>query len=550
MKSLVAEVDSRVKCSDIFHEMTKPLSSDCQPHVINAVSRSINPGPKFENWEVDRFVNLGFMIPKFSISNILAPFLTGTTLLKKSSPVWKTYSRLCLQFQMKPVVLRNPASTRWLSVVSYLLLLVHYKEPYNALWGSKDIRNKHRKNAITLELWAHAEALLAELLPLYRVVHHMQRDINRYLLADAIADAANLLILYQRRLQKCIEDGPHDDKAVACLRVHVLNNIVRSLRDHYSFFFQYLESKEHYIFCLLLDPRYLDLDLVAQVNLFDCNPEKVPLGRLQEVKALTETYRESLFSKAASLVKEEPASDAPVLKRKVSFLDATDTLANEPVAAPAQPPLERVRTEWTLYVRKAYTEGVNPFPLRFWPNFRGNVPLLGKVALVYCTMKPSQVPVEGLFSGAGILTMDRRSRTGVDRIDDILYIWANDPRAPSAKPKKPSQALRNRKITLPEDKCDEVAAPATSSAQVDCASLEQLIPLSPSLVDINQALDENLVLEDVATGRNGLVDLPDHLDPVFELENFSVNLDLDLEDLNDELFNDLQGVLMGSQDMS
>jgi len=55
---------------------------------------------------------------------------------------------------------------------------------------------------------------------------------------------------------------------------------------------------------------------------------------------------------------------------------------------------------------------------------------------------------------------------------------------------------------------------------------------------------------DVATGRNGLVDLPDHLDPVFELENFSVNLDLDLEDLNDELFNDLQGVLMGSQDMS
>lgn len=511
LKCLMEALKYKVGCTDLLPNMVKPIASQCQPHLINTVSRFVDAGPKFSNYEVDRFRQLGFAKPTITITGVVAHFLSGTTLLKKSAPIWKEYSRLCRQFQMRPVVLRNPAATRWLSLVSYLLLLVQYRQAYDALWASPNIKPKHRRHAVSPEVWNLAETILGELLPLYRVIHRMQRGPNSYLLSDAISDAASLLILYQRRLAAYIAQGCSElDAEPASLRVHMCNNIVRSLKKNYSFFFEFDDTKEHYVFALLLDPRYLHLTTFCQVQLFDYDPwHSGPVDRVERVRELGMRYRDRLFQKAASAVTYE-------------FQGVTPTPVNSLWSSvnPVRPPnaMPQVEMEWSQLCM------VSPiFPLRFWPKFRATAPLLGKLAALYVTIKPSQVPVEGLFSAAGILTLDRRSRTGIDRLDNILYIWANLPRPekrPSQKNKVSestgNQAFRKQRIG--------VADPSTFKD----------LALPPQAPELEQAIEENSLLQQVHEGPNGFAVLPDHLDPVFDITDMHVKeVHLDLDDLLD-----------------
>ncbi len=112
--------------------------------------------------------------------------------------------------------------------------------------------------------------LLHELLPLYRVIHRMQRGSNRYILSDAIADVACLLVVYQRRLALYMAEPSQDP--VASLRVHVCNNIVNSLKKNYSFFFEFDDAKEHYIFALFWTPVTVSLVYSGWCTYSTANP--------------------------------------------------------------------------------------------------------------------------------------------------------------------------------------------------------------------------------------------------------------------------------------
>jgi len=224
------------------------------------------------------------------------------------------------------------------------------------------------------------------------------------------------------------------------------------------------------------------------------------------------------------------------LKRKSSFfdnedlLDSTAPVAPAPAEAEAEPVALAVLAQWNAYL--VYEGDLPDFPLLFWPSYMNEAPDLGHVAEIYTGIKHSQVKVEGLFSVTGHLTLDRRSRTGVERLDDICYIWSNYPRTPKP-PGKESEASRNQAIVLPEFFPDEQPDWADSPA---------------GEFDEAAALQENEALAEVDVGQNGYADLPVHLDPIFDVGTDLDGLkevDLDLDDLGYEsvLFADLDQVL-------
>lgn len=161
---------------------------------------------------------------------------------------------------------------------------------------------------------------------------------------------------------------------------------------------------------------------------------------------------------------------------------------------------------------KAY-EGPLTFPLDFWPSHKEMAPDLYRLAQIFVGINKSQVKVEGLFSMTGYLSMDRRSRTGVDRLDDICYIWQHSP--PSQKKAAADSKRRNEaSIFGPEE--EEDWDPSSKLAQ-----LEE-----------EQAEFENEQLAGFETDLgSGYAYLPggDHLDPIFDLTDLPPPVLPDLE---------------------
>lgn len=60
MKTLVEALAHKVGCTSLLPSLVRPISSDCQPHLINAVSRSVNSGKDFKGYELAKFEALGF----------------------------------------------------------------------------------------------------------------------------------------------------------------------------------------------------------------------------------------------------------------------------------------------------------------------------------------------------------------------------------------------------------------------------------------------------------------------------------------------------------
>lgn len=512
MTAFIAAVQGTVGCGDLLPggpEAHKPILNPCQAHLVNATAKSINPGKAFSRWKIADFLKLGFPEPKYDPGHILHSFLGGTTVLKKSAPTWRAYVRLCKEAGLRPVVLRNPAPTRWLSNVAYLVLLLKYRRPYTLLWQDDAVAAQHRKkHYVKPEIWELAAAMLEELLPLYRLIHRVQRAHNSYLLSECLFDIGQTIALYLRRLEERKISPVKDD--VGCLRVHLLNNIVDSMKENWPCFFKYTAPLEHWMFSLILDPRYCNLQVVVDIHFpLGCNSASPDYEtKLESMKALCKQYRYKLWEKAASLVPTTPVSEQLKVRPMASL---ADDYADAMPAAPAVSSqtiiareVENFRLLASLTCQQPEFAGAAS-PVFFWPRNRNQCPNLYRVAVLYGTVKTTQVKAEGVFSAGGIITGDRRARTGIQRVDDILYIWANHPDKEIARAllKEPSAsaALRKQKIELPD--LATVSNPITFSAADDD--------------DILLAEAENDLLADVPVADNGLAKDDLLLPTVFEV---------------------------------
>ena len=60
--------------------------------------------------------------------------------------------------------------------------------------------------------------------------------------------------------------------------------------------------------------------------------------------------------------------------------------------------------------------------LDFWERNTGNFPLLSAMARVYLALSPGSVPVEQLFSTAGLILNGKRSQLSPFRINMICFV--------------------------------------------------------------------------------------------------------------------------------
>lgn len=548
LKALSDHLSQSVDATSILATARAPIRSSCQPHLLNTVARSINPGKKNENYEVFKYLDT-FGAPTVTVSSVLAAFLGGTTLLKKSAPVWRLYSQLVTAAGLKPVMLRNPAATRWLSVVSYLMLLLKYRGPYTALWSHSSLAKKHCKHKVHEQMWLFVEMLVHELMPLFRAIQRMQRDNNDYVLGDAVFDSGILLMLYQRRRLKYLRAGVGQDHgALASLRFHVVNNIANRLKQSHSYFFRYEKDKQHYVFALLLDPRYRSLEILFRVNLFEYDEPSALPGRaanekLLELGELRHKYKTELLKLATEHLRAttQPASqpEPPRLAKKLSFADLADSqLEVEPEAFPADVlapngEVQEVDAKvWAEFRSFTLTAEQELSPLVYWAANRLLLPLLHRLALLFCTVKVSQVTTEGVFSVAGLTSLDRRSSISVPRIDDYCYAHTNGPRPkPKAKRKHAdTQDVKKQRIPVPE----------LSSL------LDQQHHLAEA--DLQVAHEENSRLADYDIGIDGYANLTDTLPALFDLSDplampQAVDLDLNDLDLEQEIWGDIDSLL-------
>ena len=63
--------------------------------------------------------------------------------------------------------------------------------------------------------------------------------------------------------------------------------------------------------------------------------------------------------------------------------------------------------------------------LDFWKRNTGDLPLLSAIARVYLALSPGSVPVEQLFSTAGLILNGKRSQLSPFRMDMICFVHDN-----------------------------------------------------------------------------------------------------------------------------
>jgi len=82
-----------------------------------------------------------------------------------------------------------------------------------------------------------------------------------------------------------------------------------------------------------------------------------------------------------------------------------------------------IRTYYSLQVNQVHT--ANDDVLQFWKSHTTVLPLLSQIAASYLGISASSVPVESLFSTAGLVLNGKRSSLSPEHLNKIVFIHDN-----------------------------------------------------------------------------------------------------------------------------
>ncbi|CAF0984951.1 unnamed protein product [Didymodactylos carnosus] len=81
-------------------------------------------------------------------------------------------------------------------------------------------------------------------------------------------------------------------------------------------------------------------------------------------------------------------------------------------------------TEFDLYTKEQEIDRTD-CPLNWWKSNSKKYPVISKIAMKYLCIQGTSVPSERMFSAAGHITSDRRSRLTPDNADTLLFLNKN-----------------------------------------------------------------------------------------------------------------------------
>jgi hypothetical protein len=502
-----------VHCRARFPLMPGPLASRCQLHLIHDVAKDAT------NSTFYALEKYGFDPPAYDVAQVLKFFLPGTRLLKKSSPVYSLWIAVCRENELPPLKINNPVKTRWLYLVSYLVVLLYLKPAYNALWLR--VPPKHRKHSVPEEVWLHAEVIVKELLPLWKLIKKQQRGAAKMLLSESVADVGNLYKFYKTRVHRLLELSEYTSDADN-LRIRIVDAVYRSMKSRYAYFEEFRELNAHYVYALLLDPRSKSLTLLGDIALcrhelaekdpkdFTVQEREDWIAACEPVRELTAKYREKLLKDYIypAYLRRHPSNEGDALAEDVDPYGFDD----DAVPQVEQDSQHLAEIQFAAYKkRKVTAEEMSKSPLEVWPVWAPDYPEVAEVAQAFLSIPKAQTPVEGQFSIAEIATAGRRSNLSMQNLNMIIFCHQNLPRPPKNEGNKKKNAAYLRTALVEASLPDMIDPESLVEAGDDLEELSDYQPgaehggdmdyLPPIFPDINWA--DLAVTNDFTAGAFG-----------------------------------------------
>jgi hypothetical protein len=186
--------------------------------------------------------------------------------------------------------------------------------------------------------------------------------------------------------------------------------------------FQFVFGEKHLMVATLLDPRFKDRFMPTEVRqrVFEWLADEV-MRRDEDLQNEIPTKRVAV---EASQLPESQSSvwDAFDQVIQASQVPADDAPVANSVDAGARANRASVMQLIRVYVAEPTVDRMMD-PLKWWAE-NGNKKLAA-VARQFLCPPPTSVPSERLFSGAGLIYSDRRSRLTADKAEMLMFIRTN-----------------------------------------------------------------------------------------------------------------------------
>ncbi|XP_064078440.1 zinc finger BED domain-containing protein 4-like [Macrobrachium nipponense] len=200
---------------------------------------------------------------------------------------------------------------------------------------------------------------------------------------------------------------------------NVINIMKITMRAELDRRFAGIESTDIYRLATYLDPRYKSKFFSST---FVTEQVQSSIAALcgQQKDAVTEPPEKRLKSKLSTSQTPTPSTSSTVSEAMNVILSSSSDENDEPTES-------NVVKEIKVYHKQKRIRGSNEDALKWWNQNSGDFPKLVKIERTYLCCPPSSVPSEQLFSSAGLIYDEKRTRLLADKAEKLLFLKSNLP---------------------------------------------------------------------------------------------------------------------------
>nr|XP_023693584.1 zinc finger BED domain-containing protein 4-like [Paramormyrops kingsleyae] len=333
-----------------------------------------------------------------SIADVVA---TGRKLIGhfKHSPL--AYSRLYdiqAQLNQPKKRLQQDVSTRWNSTVYMLQSLLEQRRAICVYAAENDL---------PATLTAHQWELMDNVLTILAPFEELTKEIS-----SSTATAADVIPAITA-LKRLLEKPASTDRGVGTAKATLLEAVVRRFNN--------IEQEPLYSLATVLDPRYKNRYFSAEVK---DEVKLLLLAKLEKLQPRCTAVDEKPVA-GTSTGLETGDSDAPSGKRCSLLFEVHNEILKENTEKEQQ-----LANQSALQVQSYLSEvpiDRSQDPLAYWKLNKNRFPHLALLAQVYLSAPWTSIESERLFSLAGHVVDEKRSRMSGDKAEKLLFIKKNLP---------------------------------------------------------------------------------------------------------------------------
>lgn len=260
--------------------------------------------------------------------------------------------------------------------------------------------------SLSAEEWRLCRELCVVLKPFEQVTEAVSSD--KYLTGSQILILTRGLMSALNRMLASTND-PEEEDFVETLH-EITKYVISSLREETERRLGNLEASKTIGVSTMLDPRYKLQVYKNQVYASDVKKTVIDL-------ITTNIRKKSPVQHNENMATSEPA---PKIKKIDIWEEYNQILNKRPLGTPTSQAILEVQRYLEMPVL-----GRNEDPLEWWNASKHSFPNLAVLARQKLNFVATSVPCERLFSKAGYILNDRRTRLGIRKIQQLLFLNTN-----------------------------------------------------------------------------------------------------------------------------